>query len=650
MLAIALVPSLAVIGVGGSAAASSIADSRRAQQWSGEVLRALPQTKVLVPALQEERLFSVAFLAGNSDVSDSLTAARSSVDAALLALVAETSELRTMDAQMGQGMVGFDNLATKLPLMRAGTDTRGVGVGEAYDFYSGLMETIADTGRTAQTSSPDPKAGIQIAGCVRLLFAIEGLSRSNALAFALQTGDGKTEISLREFAYQEGFYRTEVESLRLNANDDQRRRIEELVGSAAWVRLGQMEEQIGFQAARQSEVIAGSTRDPRPAPQWSVAEHQQAAEEVSNRLLELWIDENYRAQHLAEVNSTAAMRNSQLLAAAVAGISVFAIVVSLLLANQTISRLRRLRRQSMDLADRHLPELMSDLAAGNRVDVASAIPPLDFGTDEIGGVATAFDHAARTAIGAAVSEVHAREGVEAVFLNIARRSQVVVHRQLEILDNAERREENADFLATLFRLDHLVTRERRNAENLVILGGGEVGRRWRSPISLLDVVRSAVAETQDYDRVQVSRLPAINVVGAAVADVMHLLAELVDNATSFSPPQSSVEIKANEVGRGVVVEVDDRGLGMTPKQLAQANSVLASPEAFDVAALVSDSRLGLYVISRLAARHGISVKLVESDHGGVRAIVLIPSVVLVGPVTALPAKREEAGDQPTTGR
>ncbi|MGY2063735.1 sensor histidine kinase, partial [Nocardia gipuzkoensis] len=170
-------------------------------------------------------------------------------------------------------------------------------------------------------------------------------------------------------------------------------------------------------------------------------------------------------------------------------------------------------------------------------------------------VAKAFNQAHTAAVAAAVTEARTREGVRSVFLNIAHRSQMVVHRQLEILDEAEQKQEDPALLETFFKLDHLATRERRNAENLIILGGGQPGRQWRRPVPLVELVRSSVGETLDYARVRTARMPQVFVVGSVVADLIHLLAELVDNATTFSPPQSRVEVTGNIVGKGVVVEI-----------------------------------------------------------------------------------------------
>ena len=228
---------------------------------------------------------------------------------------------------------------------------------------------------------------------------------------------------------------------------------------------------------------------------------------------------------------------------------------------------------------------------------------------------------------AAVAEARTREGISTVFLTIAHRSQVVVHKQLALLDRAERDEANGDQLELLFQLDHLATRSRRNAENLIILGGEQPGRRWRNPVALMDLVRGAVAESTEYTRFQTRPVPEVRIAAHVVADVVHLLAELMDNATAFSPPESPVIVSGVIVGRGVVVEVIDQGLGMSESEFAERNAMLADPPDFSVAALSGNSRLGLFVVAKLAGRHDISVRFTESEYGGVRAVVLIPSAL-----------------------
>ncbi len=279
------------------------------------------------------------------------------------------------------------------------------------------------------------------------------------------------------------------------------------------------------------------------------------------------------------------------------------------------------------MANEHLPRVISRLRSGDEVDVAAESPPLPTGKiTEIASVANAFSTVQRTAVEAAVGQANLRKGVNQVFLNLSLRNQSLLHRQLGMLDSMERATNEPSALADLFRLDHLTTRMRRHAEGLIILSGATPGRGWRDPVPIVNVLRAAIAEVEDYVRVNVASESRDAVVGAAVNDIIHLIAELVENATTFSPPTTRVEIRADIVGNGFAVEIEDRGLGLTAEELASINERLASPPEFDLA---NSDQLGLFVVGQLAARHGIRVSLRESPYGGTTAIVLMPHSVIV---------------------
>ena len=213
-----------------------------------------------------------------------------------------------------------------------------------------------------------------------------------------------------------------------------------------------------------------------------------------------------------------------------------------------------------------------------------------------------------------------------MFRNLAGRSQSLLHRQLTLLDGMERRATEPEELEDLFRIDHLTTRMRRHAEGLIILSGEAPARGWRQPVPLIDVLRAAVAEVEDYTRIRVLARTRAAVAGHAVADIIHLVAELAENATVFSPPNTPVRIQGDVVGRGFAIEIEDRGLGMSPDRLAEINRDLADPPQFDL----SDSdRLGLFIAGQLARRHEVTITLQPSVYGGTTAIVLIPMALVV---------------------
>ncbi|MGY4927196.1 sensor histidine kinase [Streptomyces sp. 900105755] len=314
---------------------------------------------------------------------------------------------------------------------------------------------------------------------------------------------------------------------------------------------------------------------------------------------------------------------------------VASLVISVRIGRGLVVELVSLRNGALEIARRKLPEAMRRLRAGEEIDVRAEAPPGPPAEDETGQVAEALATVHRAALRAAVERAELASGISGVFVNLARRSQILVHRQLSLLDSMERRSDDPGELSDLFRLDHLTTRMRRHAESLIILSGAAPGRAWRMPVSLTNVVRAAVSEVEDYARVEVRQLPEAAVVGAAVADLTHLLAEVVENAAQFSPPHTRVRVTGEPVGNGYALEVEDRGLGMGQETLAEANRRIEQSEALD---LFDSDRLGLFVVSRLAARHGIKVHLRTSPYGGTTAVVLLPKALLHGGPAEHPAR------------
>ncbi|MBD0691890.1 nitrate- and nitrite sensing domain-containing protein, partial [Streptomyces sp. CBMA123] len=312
---------------------------------------------------------------------------------------------------------------------------------------------------------------------------------------------------------------------------------------------------------------------------------------------------------------------------------VLSVLISLRIGRGLARELIGLRNAANELATTRLPSVMLRLRRGEPVNVAAEAPELHFGQAEIGQVGQAINAVQRAAVEAAVEQAELRRGVAAVFVNLARRSQVLLHRQLTLLDTMERRTEDPAELEDLFKVDHLTTRMRRHAEGLIILAGGSPGRAWRKPVRMVDVVRAAVGEVEDYARVIVRPFPGTGLLGSAVADVTHLIAELVENAAVFSPPTTQVTVQGEVVAHGFALEIDDRGLGLGEQLLAEINERLTVEQEFDLA---DTDRLGLFVVSRLARRHGIRVHLRPSPYGGTTAVVLIPRELLAEAPDGLP--------------
>ncbi|MFF0311007.1 nitrate- and nitrite sensing domain-containing protein [Streptosporangium sp. NPDC004379] len=331
-----------------------------------------------------------------------------------------------------------------------------------------------------------------------------------------------------------------------------------------------------------------------------------------------------------------------------------AVIASLLVSYRIGRNLTRelagVRRAAADLAEVRLPRVMERLRRGEPVDVAAEAPPLEplGSTTEVHDVAAAFDSVQHRAVDAAVEQARLREAVAQSFRSLARRSQSLLQRQLKLLDGMQKQAEDPEALENLFRLDHLTTRMRRHAEGLVILSGGAAGRKWRSPVLIEDMLRGAAAQVEDYARVRIYPMLGATLAGDAVADMMHLFAEIIENATAFSPPGGEVSIRGECAGhRGFTVEVEDRGLGMTSEKRAAVNERLASPPEFDPA---ETDRLGFAVVGMLAARYGAKVTVRPSPYGGTGVVVLIPGSLLGEPHTEGQPPREipEAGigDEP----
>jgi signal transduction histidine kinase len=302
------------------------------------------------------------------------------------------------------------------------------------------------------------------------------------------------------------------------------------------------------------------------------------------------------------------------------------VLLMLLLGGRITRELTGLQRAALTLAEDRLPSLVTRLSQGEDVDVAQEAAPLESGRiAETARVAEAFTSVHRTAVEAAVGQAKLRKGVSQVFRNLAWRSQSLLHRQLALLDAMERRETEPDALDELFQLDHLTTRMRRHAEGLIILSGHAPGRGWRDPVPVTDVLRGAVAEVEDYKRVAAICESQDAVIGSAVADVIHLLAELIENAATCSPASTEVTVQAERVANGFVVEIEDRGIGIAPAELAALNERLQNPPEFDLA---DSDQLGLFVAARLAAKHQITITLRRSPYGGTTAIVLLPSAIM----------------------
>ncbi|MET7852845.1 nitrate- and nitrite sensing domain-containing protein [Streptomyces avermitilis] len=307
-----------------------------------------------------------------------------------------------------------------------------------------------------------------------------------------------------------------------------------------------------------------------------------------------------------------------------------AFILAGLMARQMSRSMRQLRNAAFNVAEQRLPMLVDQLSRTDpgRVDTRVQAIPITT-TDEIGEVARAFDQVHREAVRLAAEQALLRGNINAIFTNLSRRNQSLIEGQLTLITDLENNEADPDQLENLFRLDHLATRMRRNGENLLVLAGEEPGRRWDQPVPLVDVLRAASSEVEQYERVELSGVPEAEIHGRAVTDLVHLLAELLENATTFSSPQTKVRVTATRLPDGrIMVEIHDKGIGLTAEDFADINHKLANPPTVDAAI---SQRMGLFVVGRLSDRHGIRVQLRPSgEQAGTTSLVMLPDIITHG--------------------
>ncbi|TDB72237.1 nitrate- and nitrite sensing domain-containing protein [Micromonospora sp. KC723] len=568
----------------------------------------------LLTALQVERRLTLAYLGGPGE-----SRARTALDTQRQETEHLAADFKESAQSWQADVAGSARLASQLDAtyasldalaaLRKSVDERTIDRASAAAAFADSIDAIF--GVYHATASLDDK---EIAGYAEALIGLnrmsEVISQEDALMSGVLASGRITAVEQVQFAQLVGYQRFSGAETSIKLSPDDRARYERMLAGETFNRLRSLEDKIAQ---------AGGTRSVLPveAAQWRAAVDEAQAELQGV----VTAGGNGIVSDATGVAIWVIVRLT--LAAGLGAIAVIAsILLSITTARALVAQLQRLRDAAHQLADERLPGVVARLRAGEQVDVSAEAPPLDFGDDEIGQVGQAFNRVQETAIRTAVEQAELRRNVREVFLNLARRTQALVHRQVTLLDDMQRQEENPDTLEGLYGVDHLATRMRRNAENLIVLSGATPGRAWRKNVPMIDAVRGAVQEVEDYRRVDVLHIGSVRLAGRSVSDVIHLLAELIENALSFSPPHTRVTVKGQLVGSGYVIEVEDRGLGMSQEDLATANAQINSRKEFNLANV---SQLGLFVVSSLSQRHGIRVRLKESPYGGTTAVVLIPA-------------------------
>ncbi|MFI7023367.1 nitrate- and nitrite sensing domain-containing protein [Micromonospora sp. NPDC049900] len=594
--------------------------------------RVFDPTEPLLLQLQLERRTSLAYLGRPEDRGrGELVQVRQRTDE----LAAEFEESA---GHWQVGLLGSDSLQQRIGDLNRGlaalsdtrtaVDSRNIGRGEAGGAFTQVIESIYRV-YDELGNLDDDQVAEDITQLIQLNRARELLSQEDALLAGVLAAGRITSSERAELTRIVGARRFVAEQAVVRLPEADQARYQQVSSGANFRRLADLENQV---------MLAGNgARVPFSAEAWGDATGP-ALIDIGDVVVIGGDDVVERATPVA-----VGVIVRLVLAAGLGLLVVIAsVVVSVTTARALVQQLQRLRDAAFQLANERLPSVVDRLGRGEQVDVAKEAPPLRFGDDEIGQVGRAFNVVQETAIRTAVEQAELRRAVRDVFLNLARRTQDLVHRQLTLLDSLERREQDAEELEDLFHVDHLATRMRRNAENLIVLAGSTPGRAWRRSVPMVDVVRGAVGEVEDYTRVQVLPISGVSLAGRAVGDVIHLLAELIENGLSFSPPHTIVEVRGQVVANGFAIEIEDRGLGMTEEDLAAANQRIVDRSEPNLA---DASRLGLYVVSRLTDRHGLRVQLKESPYGGTTAVVLVPSdlIIVDGAQPAVPPS--DSGDE-----
>ncbi|HEX4089966.1 MAG TPA: nitrate- and nitrite sensing domain-containing protein, partial [Trebonia sp.] len=576
-----------------------------------------PAVATLTTELPTEQQQTYLWLLSGRQASESpLIATRATISKAL---PGAESALQTLGSSASTATVTDLNALEaglrRLPGIRQSVDAGTMTPAAAFQAYSDIIDTQY---QTYYASTLDRGASLQAAGIgsIDAVLALELGGREVTLVDgALQVDRGQLDPGARRLFISTAANRQFLMSQALSVLPPSLRASFAAVTRSAAYRQ--------FQAL-ESQILAAPADQPVPvnATAWN-----SSSGTVFGAMLDAEIGDAAKLSAMAG-GASDSLRNEAILAG---GVGLLAVIVSVFLLvwfGRKVTRdLTRLDSSVLSMAQERLPRVVERLRRGDDVDVAAESPaPAGSSIGEISQIARSFGIVQEAAVRAAVEQARLRKGVNQVFLNISMRNQSLLHRQLGMLDSMERRTGDPGALADLFRLDHLTTRMRRHAEGLIILSGATPGRGWRDPVPVVDVLRAAVAEVEDYVRVDVLSESRDLIAGSAVNDVIHLVAELVENAAVFSPPNTRIEVRADRVGVGLVAEIEDRGLGLSQEELSDINRRLASPPEFDPA---NSDQLGLFVVSRLAARHAIKVSLRQSAFGGTTAILLLPFGVVV---------------------
>jgi Nitrate and nitrite sensing/HAMP domain len=634
LIAVLVIPAVAFLvlasfGIGSLIGnAQAFEDGRRLAELGRQVT-------ALVHELQAERDLSVAFTAtADKGVGNALSQQQPRVNQAVAAYREAEAPLYE---DLGEGVQGrFDAVRAglnDLASLRQSTRSSSLTGRATAAEYSQIIDQLLDVNAEIAAPGGDDELAQSVRAFNDLSRAKEVTSQLRGVLYALSFQDDFEFGGFQEFSGLLARQQAAFQAFQADANDAQRGLFADVVKGQPVLQVNRI----------QQNTIRTQSGEDIDGPQWLNASttNLELLRSLESSLLEDVIGQS------GDLSATAqrdALRNA-LIIAVILGIALLAL---LLVARSMAQPLQQLRARAIEIAQRRLPDAVQRLRTTETGDLDVTVEPIGIDSrDEIGQVAQAVDDIQEVAVRLASEQSALRRSIGDMFTNLARRSQTLIDRQLELIDDLERNETDPETLEHLFRLDHLATRMRRNAEDLIVLSGADPGRHWAQQMTVVDVVRAAAAEVEEYQRVEPLPLADLEVAGHVAVDVIHLLAELIENATAFSPPNTKVQIAGQAVPHGYVIEIEDRGLGMSDEELIQANARLANPPEIDFAL----SRvLGLYVVGRLSKRHGIKVQLRHSWYGGVTALTLLPNALLVWPQVPQVVAAEPAAATGAQGR
>lgn len=562
--------------------------------------------------LQAERALSAADLADPAAFQSQLAQQRARTDASVSAVQALSA---TATPDIASALNQIDGQMRRLPGYRSAVDQANATQEQVFDYYTGILTADIDV-FAALTKTGVSALDVTTEQSMSQVWAQEMISRENAIMTA---GIGSGHLTIEQRSELDQFVGTELFIYQNEVIPDFPGSVsavyQKMLDSDVWQQKTQIEETLDNTPFNADGLVVVPTA---LAQQWqqtltSLGSQLQNAQQVETGYI------------LATGDSAINTMKNRLIYTTILGAAGVLLVIALTwwLTGVLRRRIFALRTAALDVQNR-LPDIVERLRLGEDVDTDAELPEIKYGGDELGMLGRALNSARGSALDTAVRQIEQYRGFERLLQRIARRTQLLIGLQVKKINEMERRHEDPDLLEGLFDLDHLTARLRRYEENLVILGGGQPQRRWRKPVPLLDVLRSAQGEVQDYRRIRIEIESRTWVSERAVGPMVHVLAELMENAVAFSKPPTPVEVTAARVGRGLAIEIEDRGMGMDPEQYDQANELMRNPPKMDVVSRAEDVRLGMYVVARLAFGLGLRVEFRPSPYGGTRVVVLVP--------------------------